>query len=278
MKIEIVNLKLLHNNEHLQFQIEFKEVVEKHTAKKLKIEAVYAEWVPLYDNECVAIDKILKSTVTEVITDADVLRDTTFSGMRETVSAATKHFRPVVKQAATRLMVVFDHFGNLAVKTYDDETNALNNLIDELNTSGAADVATVGISEWITELKANNDAFVALMHARYDEQTTKTSLNAARELCMAGIGQVVVTLGKAGAILVSANESWVAHSPEIKVVSSVGSGDSFLGGLAFALANGFSPEIALNYAVGAGSANALHIGGGVFSYGEFEKIYQNIKL
>jgi hypothetical protein len=176
MKIEIVNLKLLHNNEHLQFQIEFKEVVEKHTAKKLKIEAVYAEWVPLYDNECVAIDKILKSTVTEVITDADVLRDTTFSGMRETVSAATKHFRPVVKQAATRLMVVFDHFGNLAVKTYDDETNALNNLIDELNTSGAADVATVGISEWITELKANNDAFVALMHARYDEQTTKTSL------------------------------------------------------------------------------------------------------
>jgi hypothetical protein len=176
MKIESLGLKLLRNNEHLQFYTEFKGLVENYTPVTLGIEAVYNEWLPLFISESEAIDKIIKSAFTEVITDADMQRDTIFSGMREAVNAAAKHFRPEVKQAATRLMVIFDHFGNVSIKTYDEETSAINNLINELNSNGAADLATVGIIEWLTELTTSNETFVNLMHSRYTEQTTKSSL------------------------------------------------------------------------------------------------------
>jgi len=50
------------------------------------------------------------------------------------------------------------------------------NLITDLNNDHAADVATLGIDGWITELKANNDAFDAQMKSRYTEEAGKTQL------------------------------------------------------------------------------------------------------
>lgn len=64
----------------------------------------------------------------------------------------------------------------------------------------------------------------------------------------------------------------------IDVVSSVGSGDAFLGGLAFALETGNLPEVALRYGVAAGAANALHFGGGMVKREEFGKLYEEITL
>ncbi len=96
---------------------------------------------------------------------------------------------------------------------------------------------------------------------------------AARKLCKLGVKQVVVTMGKQGAVFVSDSGGWVARSPAIKVISSVGSGDAFLGGLAFALEQGNPPEVALRYGVAAGAANALHFGGGVVRREEFAKIH-----
>ncbi|CAG1009090.1 1-phosphofructokinase [Anaerolineales bacterium] len=104
---------------------------------------------------------------------------------------------------------------------------------------------------------------------------TEQAVNAAWELCQSGIEWAVVTLGKQGAVLVSADESWVAQPPEIQIVSSVGSGDAFLGGLAFAFSKGYTPDLALRHAVAAGAANALCAGGGVLSLADFGKLYEN---
>jgi hypothetical protein len=71
---------------------------------------------------------------------------------------------------------VFDHYGNVTKKNYDEETAAINSLITDLNSTYSTDVATLGIAGWLTELKANNDAFDALMKSRYTEEATKTQL------------------------------------------------------------------------------------------------------
>ncbi len=100
----------------------------------------------------------------------------------------------------------------------------------------------------------------------------------ARGLCSFGIRQVALTSGKRGAILVTAAEAWKVRPPSIQVVSSVGSGDAFLGALALAIEAGFPPETALSYGAAAGSANALHFGGGEFSRREFERIRGELKI
>lgn len=101
---------------------------------------------------------------------------------------------------------------------------------------------------------------------------------AASRLLEAGMPQVAITLGKDGAVWVSSTGSWMASAPEIRPVSSIGSGDAFLGGLVVALTSGLSPEQALGQAVAAGAANALTFGGGVFSRQDFDTVQQEIRI
>jgi len=62
------------------------------------------------------------------------------------------------------------------------------------------------------------------------------------------------------------------------VVSTVGSGDSFLGGLLSALDAGKDWPEALRDAVAAGTANALSAGGGKFALQEFQDIRKQVQI
>lgn len=101
---------------------------------------------------------------------------------------------------------------------------------------------------------------------------------AGRQLMERGISSVAVTLGKDGAVLVADSGAWVARPPAIEMVSSVGSGDAFLGGLVFALETGHSMDSALRYAVTAGTANALQLGGGRVTLAEFTRVSEQVKV
>ena len=92
-----------------------------------------------------------------------------------------------------------------------------------------------------------------------------------------GVSQLAVTLGKGGAVFNTNAGIWMAQSPKIKVVSSVGSGDAFLGGLLFSLENNASPELTLRNAVAAGAANALEFGAGRFPMTAFVALRENVK-
>lgn len=81
-------------------------------------------------------------------------------------------------------------------------------------------------------------------------------VKSARVIVDRGIPEVLVTLGGAGAVLVTADEAWVATPPPISVKSTVGAGDSSLSGYILARRNGSSYEEALRQAVAYGSAAA----------------------
>lgn len=100
----------------------------------------------------------------------------------------------------------------------------------------------------------------------------KQAPKAIHQLKDMGIEQVSITFGKEGAILSNSIGIWKAQTPKLEIISSVGSGDSFLGGLIVALEAGDSAENALRQATAAGAANALSFGGGIFSLLEFEMI------
>ena len=81
-------------------------------------------------------------------------------------------------------------------------------------------------------------------------------VEAARVVVKRGIPEVLVTLGGAGAALVTTDEAWVATPPPISVKSTVGAGDSSLSGYILARRNGASFADALRQAVAYGSAAA----------------------
>jgi 1-phosphofructokinase len=84
-----------------------------------------------------------------------------------------------------------------------------------------------------------------------------------------GVGSVVLTLGREGAMLATDAGTWWARPPALRTVSAVGSGDSFLAGLITALVAGEPPPQALRHAVAAGAANALNPGGAQFELRDF---------
>ena len=81
-------------------------------------------------------------------------------------------------------------------------------------------------------------------------------LEAARELNTRGIAEVLVTLGAAGAALVTEQGTWIASPPPTIAVSTVGAGDSTLAGYVMARQQRADYATALANAVAYGSAAA----------------------
>lgn len=82
-------------------------------------------------------------------------------------------------------------------------------------------------------------------------------IEASRELVGRGRCEVVaLTLGAAGAIAVTADETLHLQTPRVEVQSTVGAGDSFLGAFVLRLAQGRTVRDAFRSGVAAGSASA----------------------
>lgn len=176
MQIKNVKSHELRNEEHFQFQTEFNDLVIRFTPETLGIDAAYAVYLPLYNNENTALDVIRKSDLTVEIADADHKRDTTYRGFCDTVKGAQNHFAAKKRDSANRIQIAIDYYGNINSKSYDEQTAAINSLVEDLNADYSADVATLGVADWINELQANNDSFEALMDKRYSGNAGITQL------------------------------------------------------------------------------------------------------
>lgn len=87
---------------------------------------------------------------------------------------------------------------------------------------------------------------------------------AARQLVERGQAEVVaLTLGHLGALLVTRDAMWSAAPLDITVASAVGAGDSFVGGMVWALQRHQPLDEAFAWGVAAGSAALLSVGTGL---------------
>ena len=109
-------------------------------------------------------------------------------------------------------------------------------------------------------------------------RSVSDAVSAAREIQRDGVRSVILTLGKDGAVLVTAAGSWHAVPPAIQTVSSVGSGDAFFGALIVALEQGIAPVTALTWGVAAGAAKATSAGGASFALEIFRELLKAVTL
>lgn len=104
-------------------------------------------------------------------------------------------------------------------------------------------------------LKINHREFTSALGLR-DLEELKSLLTPVKEMAAAGARLIVVTAGDRGALAVTGEESWLLEPPQVKLHSSVGSGDSFLAGLVVGQLKGMNLEASLKLACGCGAANA----------------------
>jgi 1-phosphofructokinase family hexose kinase len=100
---------------------------------------------------------------------------------------------------------------------------------------------------------------------------------AAAEIRRMGAQNVVVSMGKAGALLHIAEGTWLTHTPKIKEKNPIGAGDSMVGGLVWALTQGIGLKEALGWGVASGAATASLPGTEVGSRPLIEELYSQVR-
>jgi 6-phosphofructokinase 2 len=81
---------------------------------------------------------------------------------------------------------------------------------------------------------------------------------AAQQLIQSGQAEIVaVSLGADGALVVSATEHWRARSVKVDVQTTIGAGDSFVGGMVWSMGRGDRLLKAFQYGMASGAAALL---------------------
>ena len=124
-----------------------------------------------------------------------------------------------------------------------------------VDTSGPA-LAAVVAGAAPDLIKPNDEELAELAGPIADGADATTLLDVARSLVPAKVRGALITLGSRGALLVEAHAAWHASPPRIRVVSTVGAGDSSLAGYVLGESRGADPVERLRLAVRYGAAAA----------------------
>jgi 1-phosphofructokinase family hexose kinase len=92
-----------------------------------------------------------------------------------------------------------------------------------------------------------------------------------------GAQNVVISMGKAGALLHTAERTWLTHSPKIDEKNPIGAGDSLAAGLVWALTQGIALKEALGWGVACGAATASLSGTEVGSRSLIEELFSQVQ-
>lgn len=125
-------------------------------------------------------------------------------------------------------------------------------------------------------VKPNKEELEALLGIKL--QTDSSIVQAARELQKLGAQNVLVSLGKRGAVLVCESEVYFGTPPAIKVANTVGCGDSMVGAFAVATFRKKAMRDCLADAIAVSAANAMNTNTGSFLQKDLEQIQKEVKV
>jgi tagatose 6-phosphate kinase len=156
-------------------------------------------------------------------------------------------------------------------------------LVARLRSGGAAlfvdahgDALAAAVAARPAAVKVNAEEAAALLGRRID--ALDDALAAAADLRGRGVPQVVVTLGRGGAVLAHPGGAVSARPPVVPTRSPVGSGDAFLAAYAAAHVEGADAVTALRRGVAAGAANAQSPFAGAFARADYLAALDGVTL
>lgn len=143
-----------------------------------------------------------------------------------------------------------------------------------LDTSG--DLLKEGIKTKPFFIKPNKDEIEALTGRKIE--SVEDAISEIKEFHKQGIELVVISLGSDGSVAGYNNKFYKVNVPKVNAVNPVGSGDSYVGGIAVALQRGYNIEDMLKYASACGTANALEEETGFVNKNTVEDLFNQISI
>ena len=107
-------------------------------------------------------------------------------------------------------------------------------------------------------------------------KTTDEIIEAGEKLRAMGSENVLISMGKDGSMLISANGVFKGNAPIGKLISSVGAGDSMVAGVIYGITGDNSIEESYKYGIASGSATAFSEG--LTTMETMEKLLKEIKI
>lgn len=108
--------------------------------------------------------------------------------------------------------------------------------------------------------------------------TLSDVVQAAQALRQQGIAHVVISLGEQGAMWVNASGAWMAKPPKCDVVSTVGAGDSMVGGLIYGLMMRQTSEHTLRLATAVSALAVSQTNVGIHDREQLAKMMTEVEL
>ncbi|PDV98810.1 1-phosphofructokinase family hexose kinase [Candidatus Chloroploca asiatica] len=181
-----------------------------------------------------------------------ILGDDDWTGFAASANKAALEAKLAIVSGSLPRGIAPEHFAALIAQI---QGQGLPLIID---TSGAALAAALRAQPWGVKV---NGAELGDVLGR-SIASVDAAIPALSELRSQGITLAAVSLGGLGCVASTNEGTWHAQPPPITLISSVGSGDSLLAGLATGLLRGMALPNALRLAVACGTADALTVGGG----------------
>ena len=155
-QIDTIRLDRLNNGAHFTFHTNTLARVKAETALAEKC----AKFVTVYETDLAAEDEALKISQKSLITDdiaaADKLRDSLYRSYRKAVKGMTGFPVANIAEAAKVLAQHIKDYGIDPQMQLDKETGLLTNLCNDLTGKYAAQVATLGFTDVVTQLAEAN--------------------------------------------------------------------------------------------------------------------------
>ena len=177
-----INIQRMNNGAHFTFVSNILARAEADTAVKEKASELVSNFKTAVSAEDEALKISQKSLLTDDIAKADIDRDALYAGYKKAVEAFLAMPIADMAQAAK---VLAQHIKDYKINTADQldkETGLLVNFISDLEDKYAAQVAKLGLTAFVTNLKEANERVRTLTLQRTNEKIgiTVGALKAAR--------------------------------------------------------------------------------------------------
>lgn len=180
---ELLYLEKARNPEHWLLMSQLLEVLSPEVATSLGISARVEAARALFERETVAYKPTQAYVDTGQVTAADVKRDKSYRRLDLGVQSAELSDDEAEAEAAKRVRFLLDQLAKrITERPMGEETAALFDLVDKLETDYATDLETIGQTANLAALKADNEAFNAIYMGRTREMQARVEAGTLEEI------------------------------------------------------------------------------------------------
>ncbi|MBN9185083.1 1-phosphofructokinase family hexose kinase [Microbacterium sp.] len=202
--------------------------------------------------ECFTVDESATGSQYRFVLPGPTLSDAEWEACISLVADHAPHGGYLVASGSLPPGVPEDFYGRLARICAGENARLV------VDAAGAP--LRAALEEGVFLIKPSRSELAHLVGASHDLAPDE-HLTAVSEIVRTGRAEIVaLTLGAAGALIVSKDGALRLPAPEVTVLSAVGAGDAFLAGLVLRLAQGASLSDAFRTAVAAGTATSMRPG------------------